>query len=307
MIFLHITACLLMAAAAVCLLRLSPRQIAADFTRILSPPKSLRSQIQAVQNKRKRNKITAAFLVTQEALRECGKEKAFTVVCAASFFLGWGGAILAVLLDNLILLPILVIAMGGAPFLYAKSIRGYYDKHIEDELETALSVITASYIRSEDLITAVKENLEYIRPPVKGIFQGFLAQTTISADMTAAILSLKNRIKNEIFGEWCDCLLQCQRDRTMKEALQPIVSKLSDVHMTNNELRTMLAEPKKEYWTMVVLLIGNIPLLYMLNQDWFWTLVGTTAGKVVLAVCGLAILVTTILQMKYTKPIRFKR
>ena len=34
------------------------------------------------------------------------------------------------------------------------------------------------------------------------------------------------------------------------------------------------------------LVIGNIPLLYLLNTDWFATLTQTLPGKIVTAVCG---------------------
>lgn len=37
------------------------------------------------------------------------------------------------------------------------------------ELETALSVITTAYLRTEDIVTAVKENTAYLNPPVSSI------------------------------------------------------------------------------------------------------------------------------------------
>jgi uncharacterized membrane protein YhaH (DUF805 family) len=69
----------------------------------------------------------------------------------------------------------------------------------------------------------------------------------------------------------------------------------------------MLTEPRKEYFMMVALVVGNIPLLYMLNKDWFSSLMNTLPGKLVLAITGLIILITTVLMMKYTKPIEYKR
>lgn len=46
-----------------------------------------------------------------------------------------------------------------------------YKKHLNEELETAISIITTSYLRTEDLIRAVKENLPYINEPVKAILR----------------------------------------------------------------------------------------------------------------------------------------
>jgi hypothetical protein len=58
---------------------------------------------------------------------------------------------------------------------------------------------------------------------------------------------------------------------------------------------------------MVILVIANIPLLYVLNKDWFRALMFTLPGKIVLAVCALVILITALLMMKYTRPIEYKR
>jgi len=58
---------------------------------------------------------------------------------------------------------------------------------------------------------------------------------------------------------------------------------------------------------MVLLVIGNVPLLYMINREWFYMLTGTVLGKIVLAVCGAVIVITALLMMKYTKPIEYKR
>lgn len=58
---------------------------------------------------------------------------------------------------------------------------------------------------------------------------------------------------------------------------------------------------------MVCLVIGNIPLLYMLNDSWFDALMFSIPGKIVLAICGVVILVTAIFMMKYTKPIEYKK
>ena len=48
-------------------------------------------------------------------------------------------------------------------------------------------------------------------------------------------------VDNEIFWEWCDTLIQCQDDRTLKDTLLPIVAKLTDVRIVNSELKTIYA------------------------------------------------------------------
>ena len=69
----------------------------------------------------------------------------------------------------------------------------------------------------------------------------------------------------------------------------------------------MLASARNEYWMMVALVAGNIPLLYVLNKDWYHTLMYTTPGKAILGVCGAVILVTAMFMMKFTKPVEYKK
>ena len=260
------------------------------------------------QGRKKSRKISREFTVIREALEATGKAGQLTVICAASLFLFVGGAALSLLINNVFLMPLLAAVMACVPFFYAKSALAYYKKHTEAEIETALSIISTAYVRSGNIVNAVSENMVYLKPPVKEIFAGFVSETTaINADIKAALRRVRERIDNHIYREWVDCLIQCQDDRTLKSSLMPIVAKLTDVRIVNNELSTMLAAPRKEYWMMVSLVAGNVPLLYILNREWFYTLTGTVLGKIILAVCGVVITITALLMMKYTKPIEYKR
>jgi len=87
----------------------------------------------------------------------------------------------------------------------------------------------------------------------------------------------------------------------------PIVAKLTDVRIVNNEIKGMLSAARTEYWMMAAMVVGNIPLLYFLNKDWYAALMYTTFGKIVLAICGLAIVITAVLMFKYTKQVEYKK
>ena len=179
---------------------------------------------------------------------------------------------------------------------------------MKEELETALSIVTTSYIRTDDILGAVKENLPYLKPPIRDVFTGFLGDAMmVSSDTKQALRNMREKIDNAIFAEWTETLIACQDDRTLKDTLLPIVSKLTDVRIVNNELKTMLGEVQKEYWTMVVLVVCNIPLMYALNKDWFDTLIFSIPGKIVLSLCGLVIVVTAVLMMRFTRPVEYKR
>jgi hypothetical protein len=264
--------------------------------------------VKIAQGKMKSRMIASELKHINEALTVTGKGGQFAIICTISLILLFCGGAFAVLMDNVFLVPVMATALALIPFVYAKSTITDYDKHIKMEMETALSCVTTAYIRTDDIVRAVSENISYIKPPISDIFRCFLGETTaISSDIKTALANLKDKINDDIFKEWCDTVIACQEDRTLKMTLLPIVSKLTDVRIVNNELKTILYEPQKEYWMMVALVVGNIPLLYMLNHDWFYTLMSSISGKIVLAITGSIIFITTFFMRKYTRPIEYKR
>ena len=308
MIVFYLIGFLLLCGAIVILLGLTPESITNDIMRLISPKQTLRDKVLIAKGKKRSKKLTAEILHIKDALDATGKGKQFTIACAASILLLIAGCIVAVVIDNYFLIPVLAVAFASLPFFYIKNTISAYDRHVKEEMETALSIITTSYIRSDDILGAVQENITYLKPPVRGIFQSFVGDAImISSDLKTALRNLKEKIDDSIFEEWCDTLIACQDDRTLKDTLLPIVSKLTDVRIVNNKLKTMLAEVKKEYWMMVCLVVGNIPLLYMLNDSWYESLMFTIPGKIALAICGIVILITAMFMMKYTKPIEYKK
>lgn len=308
MTFVYLICFLLLAVGAVLLLKLTPERITGDLMRFVSPKQTLRDKVLTRKGKKKSRKITVELRRIKDALEQTGKGNQFAVACAASLFLMIVGCIIAIMIDNPFLVPVFAIAFAMIPFIYAKRTVAYYDNHVKEELETALSIITTSYVRTDDIVSAVKENIQYLKPPVKDIFAGFVAENMmISSDVKQSIRHLKEKVNNSIFAEWCETLIACQDDRTLKDTLMPIVTKLTDVRIVNNEIKGMLSSARIEYYMMTGMVVGNIPLLYFLNKDWFNALMFTTLGKLVLAICGLVIIVTAVLMLRFTKQIEYRK
>ena len=308
MTFVYLICFLLLAVGAVLLLKLTPERITGDLMRFVSPKQTLRDKVLTRKGKKKSRKITVELRRIKDALEQTGKGNQFAVACAASLLLMIVGCIIAIMIDNPFLVPVFAIAFAMIPFIYAKRTVAYYDNHVKEELETALSIITTSYVRTDDIVSAVKENIQYLKPPVKDIFAGFVAENMmISSDVKQSIRHLKEKVNNSIFAEWCETLNACQDDRTLKDTLMPIVTKLTDVRIVNNEIKGMLSSARVEYYMMAGMVVGNIPLLYFLNKDWFNALMFTTLGKLVLAICGLVIIVTAVLMLRFTKQIEYRK
>ena len=308
MTFVYLICFLLLAVGAVLLLKLTPERITGDLMRFVSPKQTLRDKVLTRKGKKKSRKITVELRRIKDALEQTGKGNQFAVACAASLLLMIVGCVIAIMIDNPFLVPVFAIAFAMIPFIYAKRTVAYYDNHVKEELETALSIITTSYVRTDDIVSAVKENNQYLKPPVKDIFAGFVAENMmISSDVKQSIRHLKEKVNNSIFAEWCETLNACQDDRTLKDTLMPIVTKLTDVRIVNNEIKGMLSSARVEYYMMAGMVVGNIPLLYFLNKDWFNALMFTTLGKLVLAICGLVIIVTAVLMLRFTKQIEYRK
>ena len=305
---LYITGFVLFVIAVIALLGLTPEQVNNDVSLFFDKQETLKDKALTARGKKKKSKILLEIERMRRALQETGKEKQFSLACTAAMLLMIAGFIVSIAIDNMFLIPVLAVAFALIPFAYLAKTISIYETQVREEIETALSIITTSYVRSDNLISAVRENITYLKPPVKGIFESFLIEATvISPDIRMSIHNLKDKVKNSIFEEWCDTLMSCQNDRTLKDTLMPVVSKLTDVRLVNNSLKTMLAETRREYWMMVAMVLANIPLLYCINKDWYDALMYTTIGKAVIAVCGVVIIITAIRMNKITKPVEYKR
>ena len=278
------------------------------FRDFINKPQSIRTQIDEATNRKKKRFIVRQIEEVSEIMRLTDREDKISVVFIACMIFAIAGTIIASLFDNVFLIPVLGVGLMCLPVWYIKLTASHFKKDISEELETALSVISSAYIRNEDIVTAVEENVHYLNPPIKNVFTDFLVQLKlIDSDVVKAIEGLKPKIDNDVFHEWCDALIQCQSDRNLKSTLTPIVTKLSDVRTVNTELELMLAEPRKEFIIMALLVVATIPILYFLNKDWYEVLMHTGIGKIVLAVDFAAIFICGAFVVKLTKPIEFRR
>ena len=279
-----------------------------DFLHLLAPTSrsTLQDDIDVLLGKPAKGFFNRETLEIEQLLAATGREGRFNLVKRTSLLLFALGAIIAILLNNLFLIPILGAGFAFTPVWYLRSTAALYKKHLNEELETAISVITTSYLRSGDLLKAIKENIPYLDPPVKAHFEAFITESEmLNANMISTINTLKMKIPNQIFHEWCNTLIQCQSDRSMKNTLPFTVQKFSDMRIIQSELEAIINEPKKEAITMMFLVMGNIPLLYVLNYSWFETLIYSTPGKITLAICSAIVLFSFTRIMQLSRPIEY--
>lgn len=309
MTMLQLIACIGIIAGSFILLKLSPIEFTDNlFCFLTTRPKSIKDEINEATQRKKPSFLRREIMETQDILKLTGRSSRFSLICVCSLGLFALGASIAILMRNMFLVPVLAVGFMFLPFWYIKLTANHYKKDISAELETALSIITTAYLRNEDILTAVEENLHYLNPPVHHVFRDFLMQMKlINPDVDVALKAMKPKIDNEVFREWCDAISACQHDRGLKTTLTPIVSKLSDMRIVNGELEYLVFEPRKEFIIMAILVIGNIPLMYAINQSWYNTLMHTAIGQIILAVTAALIFISTAFVIKLTKPIEYRR
>lgn len=279
-----------------------------DFLCFLSPARksTLKDDVDVLLGKPAKGFFNRETLEIEQLLIATGREGRFNMVKRVSVILFSAGAVLALLIDNPFMIPILGAGFAFAPVWYLRATAISYKKHLNEELETAISVITTSYLRSGDVLKAVKENIPYLNPPVKTHFEAFVLESEmLNANMISTINTLKMRIPNRIFHEWCNTLIQCQSDRGMKNTLTFTVQKFSDMRVVQSELESIINEPKKEAITMMFMVAANVPLLYVLNKSWFETLIFSMPGKITLAICAAILLFSYTKIMQLSKPIEY--
>ncbi len=306
---IQLIACIGMIVGAFLLLRITPMDFTAGvFRRLTSKPRSIRAEVNEITHRKKKPFLRREIEEAQSILQMTGRSDTFPIVCALSLLLFLVGGAIALLLGNIFLIPVLAVGLMLLPFWFIRLTAYHFKKSISAELETALSIITTAYLRNEDIQTAVEENLEYLNPPVRIVFAEFLARIQlVDPDVDAALHDMRTKIDNAVFREWVAALLACRHDRGLKTTLTPIVAKLSDMRIVNGELENLVFEPRKEFIAMQILVIGNIPLLYWLNADWYEVLMHTPMGQIILAIIAAILFVSMAAVIKLTQPIEYRR
>lgn len=252
--------------------------------------------------------VQKIFNETRLILSVTNRSGLFPTLCLASVGLLFVGLAIGGITNN----PFLALVLSGGlsliPFWFVKLSENNYQNELNDELETALSIITTSYIRNNNISKAIEENLHHINPPVQGIFETFLVETKyISSSIPDALLRLSTRINNTIFEEWCLELIACQDNRNLKHTLPDIVGKFGNVRMVNGTLGVDIYEPLRELLITSGILLCFPVMIYMLNADWFYVLTNVWIGKFTLACQVLVVFIGINAGIRITKPITYER
>ena len=140
------------------LLGMTPFEFAEDLTKsFASREVPISKRIGQLNHPKEAKGIQKTVREAKEMMILTGRGGKFAALCALSLFLAAMGAVICIVIQNYFMLPVLAVGMGLIPFWYVLFTSHSYKKLMNNEIETGLSIITSSYLRSESIITAVEE------------------------------------------------------------------------------------------------------------------------------------------------------
>lgn len=309
MTFLFILAFLLLIVGAFLLLQLSPLDLVDQVNTFAAQRKTkLKKSVALSKKPVKLRGIKRIVKEAQDILAQENDKQKWPQLILASMGLAALGLLISSALNNVFLAPVLAGGLGLMPFLLISFSYIRKKKGLNAALETALSTITSSYLRTESIVTAVRENVDHLDPIIRPTFERFLVQADlISSDLMAGLETMKRGIDSPVFHEWIDAMKLCQKDRNLKSTLLPIVNKMSDMRVVSGELNILLYQPLKVYVIMALFLVLEIPFIRILNEEWYLLLMNTVAGKIVITIDVILLLISFVNVIRSTRPIEYRR
>lgn len=223
------------------------------------------------------------------------------VVCAII------GIAFSIAIHNYIALPFITFGFMIIPIWQLKLYKIRYTKYLASQLESTISLITTAYIRCDNIIKSVEDNIEYIDPIIKPVFEEFLTEHKINSNMESCIRSMQYKINNSIFNEWCLSLIRAYHNSSLKNDLVLIASKLSVIREVQDDIDTETSNIIHNYIIIMIMLVCTIPMIYLINYEWFTWLFTTTLGKCAITFGVFSLIVGISRLITLSMPVQFKK
>ncbi|MDR2611079.1 MAG: hypothetical protein LBC58_06440 [Clostridiales Family XIII bacterium] len=291
---------------------IAPRAFFSDLTKKVfridaKKNRSLESRVKEARKNGRKRGLPGIVGHASDSLALMDRKSTFVFIAELSITGICVGVATALLIGNIFLVPVLGVSFFLLPFTFVFFLENGFRKKVSSELEVTLSVITNAYLRSNDIVRAVKESLPNIKKPIHEIFTRFVASCEIAgASPTGALAEMKGRMGNKVFDEWVMQAMLCQRNYEMIPMLIPIVEKLSNERQVQADLKTIMYDPVKEFVMMTVLCLSILPLLFLIKRDWFNIFVFSTPGRIMMAIDILIILIGIYKCVRITRPVEYE-
>lgn len=269
---------------------------------------SFREYLLAVQGLEKKNFLKRQFSKTDEVLRITGREAKIPFYRRLSVLLAVVGAAVGILTVNPPLALVLAFAGLLVPQLVVQMSAARFQKEGREELFTALSLVTSSYERTDDLIWSVEENVAHIHPPVDAVFSELLRQCrVVDPSVPRALSAVSGMLDDATWREWCDAMRLCLANPTQKHILRGIVEKCGRQNRAQNELDALMPHSTQQMLLVMGMVLVNIPIVCFLFSDFATILFRTVQGKCGLAVMAAAVLFAIYRAVHAARPVEYRK
>ena len=285
------------------LLGIHPSDVTGKLSKLFLRNSEKKERIRRITGK-PRNKLAVTVDSAKEMLTAANMGEQIDAYKWAAVILACVGFLLGMALNNLPAALVLAAGLGCSPLIVIRIRTGDYIRSLHEKLESAMGTVTNSYISSGDLIDAVESSQHLLPSPLDNVFRQFYAETQlIDSDIVKALRRMRERVHNRYWNDWCDVLMQCQRDRQLRFALPGIISRLGEMRRVQMETDTTIRKQIGDYIITVMIVLGAIPLMGAMMPDWYIMLTTTVAGKITLAVVLAAVLATSIWVARLYRPV----
>lgn len=214
-----------------------------------------------------------------------------------------GGLILGLLFQNLVLSVCMAVCLPFIPYQYLKFRSTGFKKQLVTQMESAISIITNTYLQSNDIRYAIHVSLPSIEHPLNRVLTDLDTDLTCGVNAVEALDKIRPRIESKTWREWIDRLKECQDNHSRKNLLPPIIGDITDTREIQAELDTKMADDWREHIMITIFCLGYIPALRFLNAEWYWLLTNTPIGRVLVALLFVVAFLATMYVLKINKPV----
>ena len=171
-----------------------------------------------------------------------------------------------------------------------------------ERLCSSMTMLSNSYISTEDFIQSVQENLDNLS--YKAPFQAFLTYVTyMDSDVRRGLRRMEEQVGNPYFSQWIDALVMAQDDRSLKYVCVSVVDSMHDVITAQQESDAAMFAVWRDY-LLTLVLIFSVPLVFrFLMVEAYVTLTTSVVGQGLFLLLLAAVIYSVLRALKINTPL----